>query len=1036
MKKLSLFIVLLIALVASFMISSNVFAFENGEYIGMDYHEKEMQTHEDAIKTGKDSYTDYYINYHYTRYNDESYYIYCIDPDRLSGGENANLVVQRVLDSTDPVDAAILFMMNYDNYNYSERVMAIRAFVPFTQDFSPELPDSDETPWASYANSNTGLKWASEDPKKSIATMLGLSGNSLSILKKVATLYQTYDSNIVLNENNEYVRNAKELFLKALEYGAGIADGTISAGKQVEFTEPSFVSGTEAGVRDLVFTATFKGFNTEDANVPVNLVVTPDVNGNISGISYKYQVAGTDAWTDFNDSTDFKPLLNNESVTINFKITVKATAGTPKFKVNFKVEPKYEDSDNLVGALLYNTESPEAQRFYIHDSESTNHEPFTATLSWEDWTGYCTSNLPDKNNTNEYKQYVRDCCRNTTGNDFNIAQECNKLVSAAKTKEEREKILRENEYCKIKAEYCDPCNTTITVPQACTDFSPGEFEKGMTASITGPEDVKTCVLNSEDENNKSYKLARSVSLTNGSGSHTFTNNKYCSVSCKEDYNFDLPTGRYVISGRYFTLKMGVQATRTCYTDMIDLQKFHQDIAYYESKIEEYLNAKDADKNNSEFVSIYNSYKQSLVDIQACSLGWDDDYVVNPEISFDYEEEYIDKLLGGNELKFKMADDKKTSQSKWFCDGEDVDKTYNECIGSNATSKANTKSESFYRCSSSNGGTYSCSTYTLDIPTTRFAKISKTFNASYAPESVFFTKYSTGVVEVGKDGINTYTKLDEYLDSKIDDSIKIKTGGLPVSLKDGKGVYNYDIKFAKVGEFFDSRELGRLVGAKESAALVNDDTMFKGTYVCSYVVNCPECNVTCVPDYERGIFCQIDTPTDEPVECIGSCAFDSGFGEMYSIHQTSLTNFNPTGRELGANLTTEKGDALIASMTEKGESIYNTPEYSFTFTPAVIAFLRNDVNAQSKEDGYLGEPKNYEMNCKLYSEITGDASIKETKKDYLICQSSVLDALANDYNAIKFNALADSREKVQSWLDSEYCQTNTCAIVGAIGPAWK
>ena len=79
-----------------------------------------------------------------------------------------------------------------------------------------------------------------------------------------------------------------------------------------------------------------------------------------------------------------------------------------------------------------------------------------------------------------------------------------------------------------------------------------------------------------------------------------------------------------------------------------------------------------------------------------------------------------------------------------------------------------------------------------------------------------------------------------------------------------------------------------------------------------------------------------------------------------------------------------------------------------------------------------------MNCKLYSEIYGDESIKGTDKDYTICQSGVLNILESKYNAVKAHPLKDSREKIVSWLDSDYCkQPNTvCALVGNLGPAWK
>ena len=106
-----------------------------------------------------------------------------------------------------------------------------------------------------------------------------------------------------------------------------------------------------------------------------------------------------------------------------------------------------------------------------------------------------------------------------------------------------------------------------------------------------------------------------------------------------------------------------------------------------------------------------------------------------------------------------------------------------------------------------------------------------------------------------------------------------------------------------------------------------------------------------------------------------------------------------------------------------------------FTPAVISFLRNDINANSS-NGYLGEASSYDMKCSLYSDLVNDKSIKGTNKDYTICQSSVLDALDKDYKAVKVHTLLDSRSKISSWLDSDYCKENNCALVGAVGPAWK
>ena len=58
-------------------------------------------------------------------------------------------------------------------------------------------------------------------------------------------------------------------------------------------------------------------------------------------------------------------------------------------------------------------------------------------------------------------------------------------------------------------------------------------------------------------------------------------------------------------------------------------------------------------------------------------------------------------------------------------------------------------------------------------------------------------------------------------------------------------------------------------------------------------------------------------------------------------------------------------------------------------------------------------------------------------DYKIYRSSILEELSSsEYGSIKVKALLDTREKVESWLTSDYCKSHSCAMVGAVGPAWK
>lgn len=1103
MKKFRLIIFSIFAIVASLALTSNVFAYYKDELVGeftessSQYNKKTVHTNyryrwsdgenrwydsQSSASKNKSSYTWYTTNKYYVKKDGVDTNIYCIDKHRHAGNQKAQMKVARVLDQTDPKDAVILKIMSEPGYDYFARVIAIRAFSGFMKDYDTVANE------AACGNLNSGINWAAEkDVKEATATIFGFkkaSDVTASSLREINGVKNKTQSNkwvknnrleglknkkkykyacrveITLKESDTTVKNAKKLYKIALNYGAEVANGKINEPRKLSNTnfevdksqnESLVENDVRYAKRVITGSITFKNFNTEldlkdskgnKIQDVVNIVVTPDTNNYASGIKYEYQVAGTNTWTEFNANTDFKNVFTSEKVVLNIRATIKVPTSKTNVSINFLIRVNYVDEKAISGALLTNSKNPypNTQRYYILNSTPNQSYQIPATIKVPVLT--CDNNVPNKNDVAAYKDYINTCCRPNNDEEYSLVNDCKAKLDEASTEEEKEKIRNTYKPCILKAEYCDLCNTNIDVPKTCSDFSEGEFEKGKTATISGPKDIKVCVMDGSDEANNSYKLTKNVSV-NGNDSYSFSDNKYCKVSCKEDYSFDLPTGRYVISGRYFELQMGVSATKTCYTDMIDYQTFEKDLAEKGNTLNNYISSGQATVLNKEFVKAYADYRKVITDIEACSLGWDNSYAKNPDISFDYDEEYIEKLLGGD-LKFVPAGDQKTTETKWFCNGSDVDRTYSNCIGAGATSEAKTTTINVKECTTTNATTYSCKNVSKQIPTTRYAKVTTEFKSTYSPESVFFTKYSTGVIDVNKGSDGKYTKLDKYLDSKIDENIKIKVAGLPVSLKDEKGVYNYNIKFDNVGEFFDQDGFGRLLGTKKSTTLANDKTTFGGTYVCSYVVNCPNCKVTCKEDPSRGIFCSLDTK-DQP-QCVGTCAYDKGYGELYSVQQISVTNFNPTERTLGANLNTEKGQALIQTITDKGESIYNDPEYSFTFTPAAISFLRN-VNANS-ENGYLGEPKDSDMNCNLYSDIMIERAsspeekakyeaIKGTDKDYTICQSTVLDKLA-DMNGVKAHSLEDSREKIQSWLESDYCKNdnNICLLVGNIGPAWK
>lgn len=1043
-NKLFLFVV---AIVASFALSSNVFAFSSGEYIGVDHYSRNFLYN--AFKGSSNGTFSLY--HHWTTYKGTNYTLYCLDAARRSSGSNANLKVSRVLNQNNAKDAVILTILSDESAGFEAKTVAIRAFAPLNKDLSKSQGLGGHFYQGAKANANSGIKWASEYGSY-IKDIFGISDTSIKGISKIATLYDSYSSSLVLNESNNTIKQAKALFKKGLEAGAEVAKGKKVNQKSFSHSIPKFTDEYDIieqddvrySLREVTFDITFNKFN-DGSKDPVTIAINPDTNGYAKLEKAEYHL-GDKEWKEFTSETNFKDLLKDKTVTVYIRTKVKAKAGEKsKFKINYRVDVNYTDEDILTGALVYNTRNvrPATQRFYIYDTEPNKHQPFSKELQWNDIIGVCTNDVPDKKNTDKFKTYMNECCRGRNEAGFSITKECNDLVNKAQTDKEREEALN-SKYCKLKAEYCDYCNDKVTVPKNCSEFSEREFEEGLTKNINGPEDIKVCVMDGEDVEGNSYKLTKNLKLDNGS-TYSYKDNKYCSVSCKEDYSFALPTGRYTISGRYFTLKMGVVATKSCYTDMINVDLFKQDMTNLTAKLDSFVAAGNLNKNNTEFVNTLNEYNKAIKDIKMCSFDSTNKYSIDPSITFDYQEEYI-KMLGSKKLSFVAQKDQNYTETKWTCDGTDIDSTYNTCISGTARDTVVTNKVNGYNCQiDSTGNTYNCSKVDIDIPTTRYAKNIQTIKETYAPESVFYTKYSTGVIVTNpKPGeLSKYTLLEQTLASTIDDSKKVDAGAIPVSLKDNQGVYEYNISFSNIGEFFNKEDsYGRLLnidadGKKTGSVAESDTTPFTGEYVCQYVVNCPECNVSCVDRPELGIVCELDKkPCDGTcdVECVGTCAFDNEAGELYSIHQVSLTNFNPTNRELGANLTNDKGAALINQISSLGQSIYNEPEYSFKFTPAAISYLRNEVNAKS-DNGYMNDT----MSCKKYSEIVG----KSVDYDYNVCTSDVLDELDEKFN-VSVHPLADLRdnEHIVSWVDacnkmnSENGTKYNCAIVGTVGPAWK
>lgn len=1032
MKKISnkIIFTLLISF-ASLFLTSNVFAFYVGQSFGTDHYDT-MYHLKESVLNGLDGNTNYYVYHHWVSGDHDTF---CLDVARQGGGSNAKLKVKRLLNQTNPKDAVILYILN-SNYSYVQKSLALRSFTPFNGDLaSPTL-----TNWEKYracANINSGISWAKSD-KTSMAAIFNKSSlTDKNISAMASSSSYSYCDDEKLNPSNSDVKKARALFLAALKYGASIAKNPNVNQKKVTYTTPVFTkdkydsvveNGVVKGVRELTFTATFTDFN-DDTKDSVNVVITPDTKNLAVGTTYEYQVLGTDKWTTFNSSTDFKPLLDKKNVYINFRIGVKAPVSSKEsFLIYFKIDTKYTDAEILTGALLYNSKHSGTQRFYIYDSESTKHEPFTANIKWDDVIGYCLNILPNKNNTDQFKEYLKTCCRGQNEAHFNITDECQKEIDKVKTDAEKENVLKNNKYCKIKTEYCDVCNGTVSVPQTCSEFGDGNVPKcedNADAIIKDNDNVKLCILDYSDEASNDYKLTTDENVVA---------NDYCNVYCKEDYKFSLPLGRWVTAGRSFALSMNVNATKSCYTDLINYDRFITDLNREKALL-------DANSNN---LQARLNYTRILNQYNACAAAkWDSAVKFKPNISLVYDEpDYVNSAKPVVFEQAKKIVNGKTettlntsSNNLWLCNGSDVDNYYNECIGGSAVS--NVENQTFTTLS----GYYDPSTFSktdIKIPLTKYAKKVSFASSVYAPKATFYTKIGSGVIS------NTSTTTNQELTTNImvNGEEIVDVGKLPIALKRTTGAYKFNILFNDVGEYFNSNNLGRLIGGAQSVALKNNNTTFKGEYVCSYTVNCPECKVGCINDPAKGIFCSTTSkdPTPTCIDCKPNpFTFSKDSYNIFVARQISLSNINPSDRSLGGNLKDLKGRTAVKSIEEIGEKVYNgkdgKAEYTITLTPSETRKLQQYNNLKVSDGGYASID---DFDCYPYSSIVDKNSayynqIKEN--DYVICKSKLLSGSnSGDFTLKNVEVSGDGN---LSWIEACNKETKSICIIGGFyGPAYK
>ncbi|MFI3260892.1 MAG: hypothetical protein R3Y13_04180 [bacterium] len=131
----------------------------------------------------------------------------------------------------------------------------------------------------------------------------------------------------------------------------------------------------------------------------------------------------------------------------------------------------------------------------------------------------------------------------------------------------------------------DDCDTVITIPADCVDEDLDKAENRdeyYTGKVEVNGSIDACVIDKTDDAGNTYNVNTcnyandTVSISNGM--ETVSNNKYCTVSCVENYDrIDLSGVKDADSGRYFRIDAFISGTKSCYTSEIDHELFWKEV---------------------------------------------------------------------------------------------------------------------------------------------------------------------------------------------------------------------------------------------------------------------------------------------------------------------------------------------------------------------------------------------------------------------------------------------------------------------------
>lgn len=432
-------------------------------------------------------------------------------------------------------------------------------------------------------------------------------------------------------------------------------------------------------------------------------------------------------------------------------------------------------------------------------------------------------------------------------------------------------------------------------------------------------------------------------------------------------------------------------------------------------------------------SISNSNISSLATKNPTSKGWNNDMRFDPTVTFNYNQDYMNQMNGTFEQTSVSGPSASTTM---YCTGN-VDDQYN-CL-SGGSESITTKPFTITTCNE-NG----CSPVTVTIGSAKWIQKSKTASATYAPNNEFSTYTQYGTIKFKHDACEG----NDCLWSNLPED------ALPVSLITQTGVFPFVINYTNIGQDNSTGALGRLAGNSTSVlteyneldpsvrCTTTDDYLTQDAgYVCHYLTNCNDeehCDFTC-DDENNCEFTEDDCDDDHCTLTCENCIFD-GETNNFSYRTITLNNLNPNERSLGFNWSNVKGQATQKAVEDDGETIYETPQYSYTLTPSNLSKIREYNNQAGSytnayiPDEYASRVGNTSLSCETMSYNGEDIGLNYN------CRSNFLELIevsGNEFATESYRITSDSEEGTDAFESFSGCSNGygngECQYVG---PSWR